>query len=111
VWLIQRVEWVLAVFPDRGITSFNVQELEQVAHGSIRAWHLGWGAGNTDVAKRVDPRHLSRRVGWFDGSTRTLIPYGWVDVRPEPNGLDGRLVPYRELEGSRTSLKARSPGG
>jgi hypothetical protein len=36
------------------------RELGQVAHGSVRAWHLDRGAGNTDVAKRVDPGHLSR---------------------------------------------------
>ena len=35
------------------------RELGQVAHGSTRAWHLGRGAGNMDVAKRVDPGHLS----------------------------------------------------
>ena len=39
----------------------TARELGQVAHGSIRAWHLGRGARNMDVAKRVDPGHLSRK--------------------------------------------------
>jgi hypothetical protein len=74
VWLIQCVEWVLAVFFGSGVSNgihsqfhgrslFHgcmAQELGQVAHGSARAWHLGRGAGNTDVAKRVNHGHLSR---------------------------------------------------
>jgi hypothetical protein len=70
VWLIQCVEWVLAIFPGRGVTNgiqsqllrFHgrmARELGHVAHGSARAWHLSRGAGNMDVAKRVDPGHLS----------------------------------------------------
>jgi hypothetical protein len=51
------------------------QEVGQVAHGSIRAWHLGRGARNTDMANRVDPRHLShmgRLVRWFDEDVNSL---------------------------------------
>jgi hypothetical protein len=36
------------------------RELGQVTHGFVRTWHLDRGAGNTDVAKRGDPGHLSR---------------------------------------------------
>ena len=36
------------------------RELGQAAHGSARACHLGRGAGNMNVAKRVDYEHLSR---------------------------------------------------
>jgi hypothetical protein len=45
------------------------RELGQIAHDFARAWHLGLGAENTNVAKRVDPKHLSRMgklVRWLD---------------------------------------------
>jgi hypothetical protein len=67
---MQCVEWALVVFPCQSVTNgiqsqlsrFHgrmARELGQVAHGSARAWHLGRGARNTDVAKRVNPKHLS----------------------------------------------------
>jgi hypothetical protein len=70
----------LSVFPGQGVTNSNrnqlswfhrrvAWELGQVAHGSARAWHLGRGARNTNVPKRVDPEHLSRMgklVRWLN---------------------------------------------
>ena len=50
------------------------QELEQVGLASTRAWHLGRGAGNMDVAKRVNPGHLSYLGRLVRPSTRMSSP-------------------------------------
>ena len=68
---MQRVKWALAVFPGWGVTNDNQSQLswfhgcvwsrslDRLCMAPVRAWHLGWGTRNTNMAKRAGPRHLS----------------------------------------------------
>jgi hypothetical protein len=101
VWLIQRVEWVLAVIPGRGVTNgirANSRGFADVWLGSLdklRMALLKHGTWAEELGIRTWPREsildiCPARVSWFDEDVDSLRVGGCetqrVDVRPSPMG-------------------------